>query len=54
VVWCGVVWCVESRYAVEKERRRIEAIKSTKMEALRRAGVPPKYLAELEGSKAAF
>jgi len=42
------------RYAVEKERRRIEAIKNSKIVELRRAGVPGKYLAELEGSKASF
>jgi hypothetical protein len=39
---------------VEKERRRIEAIKNSKIVELRRAGVPGKYLAELEGSKASF
>jgi len=44
----------KQRFAVEKERRRIEAIKNGKMDELRRAGVPGKYLAELEGSKASF
>jgi hypothetical protein len=42
------------RYAVEKERRRIEAIKNGKIDDLRRAGVPAKYLSELEASKASF
>jgi hypothetical protein len=37
-----------------KERRRIEEIKKTKIEELRRAGVPNKYLAELESSKVDF
>jgi hypothetical protein len=46
--------CLLGRFAVEKERRRIEAIKNGKMDELRRAGVPGKYLAELEGSKASF
>ena len=42
------------RYAVEKERRRIEAIKNGKIVELRSAGVPDKYLSELKGSKASF
>lgn len=42
------------RFAVEKERKRIAAIKQSKIEELRKAGVPGKYLAELEGCKASF
>jgi hypothetical protein len=42
------------RFAVDKERRRIEAIKANKIEELWGCGVPSKYLAELEGSKATF
>eukprot|EP00292_Cryptomonas_paramecium_P033604 CAMPEP_0113680258 /NCGR_PEP_ID=MMETSP0038_2-20120614/11196_1 /TAXON_ID=2898 /ORGANISM="Cryptomonas paramecium" /LENGTH=510 /DNA_ID=CAMNT_0000598573 /DNA_START=67 /DNA_END=1599 /DNA_ORIENTATION=- /assembly_acc=CAM_ASM_000170 len=35
------------RYEVERERKRIEAIKQNKVSELRQAGVPEKYLAEL-------
>jgi len=44
----------KQRYDLAKERRRIEEIKKTKIEGLRRAGVPNKYLAELESSKVDF
>jgi len=39
------------RYEVERERKRIEAIKQNKVNELRSAGVPEKYLAELSQAK---
>ncbi len=39
------------RHAKELENRRLEAIKQRKLAELQRAGVPEKYLAELQNKK---